>query len=75
MVDFARGGRCSDFGSMDILSGGVAGGEGLAVVEHLRQSPFQKHLALSAGVSLEIVMVLTSMALGSFCGQGVKEEV
>ena len=32
MVDSARGGRCSDFGSMDILSGGVAGREGLAVV-------------------------------------------
>ena len=31
MVDFARGGRCSDFGGMDILSGGVAG-EGSAVV-------------------------------------------
>ena len=42
---------------------------------HLRQSPSQKYLALLAGVSLEMVMVLTSMALGSFCGRGVKEEV
>ena len=42
---------------------------------HLRQSSSQKHLALSAGVSLEMVMVLTSMVLGSFCGRGVKEEV
>ena len=33
MVDFARGGRCSDFSGMDILSGEiVGGGEGLAVV-------------------------------------------
>ena len=39
---------------------------------HLRQSPSQKHLALSAGVSLEMVMVSMSMALGSFCGRGVK---
>ena len=31
MVDFARGGGCSDFGGMDILCGRVAG-EGLAVV-------------------------------------------
>ena len=43
--------------------------------QHLRQSPFQKHLALSAGVSLEMVMVSMSMVLGSFCGWGVKEEV
>ena len=43
--------------------------------QHLRQSPSRKHLALSAGVSLEMVMASTSMILGSFCGQGVKEEV
>ena len=42
---------------------------------HLRQSPSQKYLALSAGVSLEMVTASTSMALGSFCGRGVKEEV
>ena len=34
--------------------------------QHHRQSSSQKHLALSAGVSLEMVMVSTSMALGSF---------
>ena len=43
--------------------------------QHLRQSPSLKHLALSAGVSLEMVMALTSMALESFCGWGVKEKI
>ena len=43
--------------------------------QHLRQSPSGKHLALLAGVSLEMVMASTSMALESFCGQGLKEEV
>ena len=42
---------------------------------HLRQSPSLKHLALSVGVSLEMVIASTSMALGSFCGRGAKEEV
>ena len=41
--------------------------------QHLRQSPSRKHLALSVGVSLEMVIASTSMALGSFCGRGVKE--
>ena len=42
---------------------------------HLRHSPSRKHLALSVGVSLEMVIASMSMALVSFCGQGVKEEV
>ena len=42
---------------------------------HLRQSSSQKHLALLAGVSLEMVTASTSMVLESFCGWGVKEEV
>ena len=43
--------------------------------QHLRQSPSRRHLALSVGVSLEMVIVSMSMALGSFCGHGMKEEV
>ena len=43
--------------------------------QHLRQSPSQKHLALLAGVILEMVTVSMSIEFGSFCGRGVKKEV